>query len=419
MVEIGKHPIGFIVWQTSSHGAKYPPYHLRIVFGPSLIVQYRRKTIDYPGPFKQQRPLSGLVQKPVQLSSRYHFDSFRDARHVRPPRRPTRSIIGYRIPSATPGGPTNMDLVIALLLFAGGVVLAVWATERLIEGLVGLALLLGLSTFIVGVLLSGLEAENIAVGLAGAHAGSPAIALGSVLGGSIFDVCVALGLGGIIAPLQVRLPLPFLLLVGLAPLLVGLPLLSSTTPRLSGVVLLLAFAMIMGYLVVASRRQPLMESEEVEEAAEEQHHPAMIIILTLFGLAAVSIGGELITQGANRLIVHLGVPALLMGMVVTPAAIELEEVIRQVVPARAGHPEISAGNILGTLLYFTLCNLGIIALVAPVHVPPLARTLDWPFLVAVTWLALFFLWRSRVGRPQGAALLAAYVAYLVLHIILR
>jgi cation:H+ antiporter len=118
-------------------------------------------------------------------------------------------------------------------------------------------------------------------------------------------------------------------------------------------------------------------------------------------------------------IAGLGVPALLMGMVVTPAAIELEEVVRQAVPTREGHPEVSAGNLVGTALYFLLFNLGLIALLAPVPVAPEIRTLDWPFLVGATWLATVFLARGRVGRPEGAVLLLAYGVYVALHVVAR
>lgn len=311
-----------------------------------------------------------------------------------------------------------MNLFIAIVLFFAGAGLAIWATDLLLDGLIGVALLAGLSTFVVGALLSGLEAENIAVGIAASHARAPAIALGSVFGGATFLVCVALGLGAIIAPLEVTLPRPFLLIGALAPVLTGLALIGGTTPRLAGAVLLLGFAAAMAYLVVASREHPLMESEEVEEAEKERRGPLVVIGLTLFGLVAVSLGGELVAEGAKRLVTHLGVPALVMGMVVTPAVIELEEVIRQAVPAKEGHPEVSAGNLLGTLLYFTLFNLGIIALATPVSIPSLTRTLDWPFLVVASWLGLAFLWRGRVGRVEGSVLLLAYTVYLVLHIVL-
>jgi cation:H+ antiporter len=80
-------------------------------------------------------------------------------------------------------------------LFAVGVVIVIWATERLLEGLVGLAGLLRVSTFAIAV-LSGFEAENVAVGLAAARREAAELALGTVFGGAIFLICVALGLGG-------------------------------------------------------------------------------------------------------------------------------------------------------------------------------------------------------------------------------
>jgi cation:H+ antiporter len=312
-----------------------------------------------------------------------------------------------------------MDVLAGLLLFAGGALLAIWATERLLEGLVGLALLVGLSTFVVGALLSGLETENIAVGVAASHAGAPAVALGSVFGGATFLVCMALGLGALIAPLEVRLPRPFLLIGAATPVLAGLALIGGSTPRAAGAALLVAFALAMGYLVLASRQKPLLLSDEVEEAEEERRGPLAVIGLTLLGLVLVSLGGELVAEGAKRLVSHLGIPALLMGMVITPAVIELEEVIRQATPAREGHPEVSAGNLLGTLLYFTLFNLGIIVMVAPLRVPVLVRTLDWPFLVGASWLAIALLWRGRVDRRAGVVLVGVYACYLVLHIVLR
>ena len=41
------------------------------------------------------------------------------------------------------------------------------------------------------------------------------------------------------------------------------------------------------------------------------------------------------------------------------------------IPAGEGHPDVSAGNLLGTVLYFVLFNLGLIALATPVRVPAL------------------------------------------------
>ncbi|MDQ6879371.1 MAG: sodium:calcium antiporter, partial [Candidatus Dormibacteraeota bacterium] len=77
------------------------------------------------------------------------------------------------------------------------------------------------------------------------------------------------------------------------------------------------------------------------------------------------------------------------------------------------------GNLAGTLIYFVLFNLGLITLIAPVSVAPLTRWLDWPFLIGSTWLALIFLARGRVGRPQGVVLLGLYLTYWILHLMLQ
>ena len=308
---------------------------------------------------------------------------------------------------------------LAALVFAGGVVLVVAATERLLEGMVGLALLLRLAPFAVSAVLSGMEAENVAVGLAAGSRGAAEVALGTVFGGSIVVVCLALGAGAMIVPLRVRLPRSVLLLFAVTPLLAGLPLIAETTPRWTGAVLLAVFAGALAWVLRVSRHHRFMESDEVEEAVEERRPLWLVLVLTVVGIGLITAGGELVASGATRLIADVGLGAGLVGMVLTPLAIEAEEVVRQVVPARAGRHDVSAGNLVGTLLWFVLANFGLIALVTPVHVPRLTRVLDWPFLVAATWLATAMLARGRVGRTAGALLVALAAAYAVLRAVLR
>jgi cation:H+ antiporter len=306
-------------------------------------------------------------------------------------------------------------VAVAVLVFAGGIAVVVWATRRLLHGLVALAAITGIAPFAVSAVLSGLEAENIAVGLAAGSRGAAEVALGTVFGGSIFIVCVALGAGAMIVPLRVALPRGVLAVFALAPVVAGVPLLASPTPRWTGAVLLVAFAAAMGYVVQLSRTHRFIDDDDVEEAAEKPATLLRAVLLTLLGIGVITAGGELVASGATRLIADAGLSAGLVGMVLTPAAIEAEEVIRQVVPARSGHHDVSAGNVVGTLLWFVLCNLGLIALLTPVSVSRLTRLLDYPFLVAASWTATAFLARGRVGRAAGATLVALAVTYAALR----
>jgi cation:H+ antiporter len=312
-----------------------------------------------------------------------------------------------------------MSSLLGITFFVIGVFLVIWATEQLLDGLVSLSVLLRLSAFAVGTVLSGFEAENVAVGLAAGARGTAPVALGIVFGGAIFLVCVALGVGALLFPLEVRLPRRIIAIFAASPLLAGLGLIAPVTPRWSGIVLLIIFVSALVYLVQVSRHRNFLVSGEIKEVQEKQRPLWMALGLTFIGIVVIGLGGELVTQGAELIIASFGVSPLLMGMVVTPAAIELEEVFRQAIPSKEGRHDVSAGNLIGTLLYFLLFNLGLIALSTPVRVDPLVRQLDWPFLVVMTSITATFLWRGRVGRGAGVLLLVAYALYIALHVVLN
>jgi cation:H+ antiporter len=313
-----------------------------------------------------------------------------------------------------------VNAVLAVGAFLLGVVIVVWSTERLLDGMVGLAALLRAAPFVIAGIFSGLEAENVAVGVVAARSHHTEIALGTVFGGGSFIVCVALGLGAVLFPLRVHVPRGVLLVFAATPVLAGVALIGAATARAAGVVLLVAFAVSIWYLVRVSRRHDFLgeEAAEILEEAAKPTHWWRPVGLTLLGLAVITIGAELVNYGADGIVQRFAFPAALMGMIVTPAAIEAEEVIRQAVPSRHGRHDVAAGNLIGTLLYFVLFNLGLIALAAPVTVPTRIIALDWPFLIAVTWLATAFLWRGRVTRKQGVILLATYAGYVTAHILL-
>jgi Ca2+/Na+ antiporter len=130
------------------------------------------------------------------------------------------------------------------------------------------------------------------------------------------------------------------------------------------------------------------------------------------GLAEVALGSAY--GGA----IFMLTVALGLGVLVAPLKVQLPgplpwlmPVIRQAVPARMGFADISAGNLIGTVLYFTLFNLGLITLLTPVAIPGTVRALDWPVLVGTSLLVAVLLRRGQLTRAHGLALLAVEAVY--------
>jgi Ca2+/Na+ antiporter len=96
--------------------------------------------------------------------------------------------------------------LVSLALLATGLGLIIFGAEAFFAGLLGTARRIGVSTFFLTLLISGLEIENIAAGLAAHLAGFPGAAAGTFLGGTTFITLGVAGLGAILVLFRVSLP---------------------------------------------------------------------------------------------------------------------------------------------------------------------------------------------------------------------
>ena len=161
-----------------------------------------------------------------------------------------------------------------------------------------------------------------------------------------------------------------------------------------------------------ARDATLLASEHEEE---EIRRPGLRLVI---GLALLTGGGWLIGQGLRTTVRQLGVPQTLLGNTALAATVEAEELARFAVPARRGRPEIGLGSLAGTIVHFVALNAGIIALVKPLTLGP--QTTRFYLPVAVVSPAIFaalLMVRKRLGRIEGAALTALYLAYVAAAIV--
>src|ERR671912_2842494 len=131
--------------------------------------------------------------------------------------------------------------LISVVLLGAGIAVIVLGAEAFFAGLLGTARRLGISTFFLTLLISGLEVENIAAGLAANFAGFPGAAAGTFLGGTTFITLGVAGMGAVLVPIRVSLPSPFLLMTTFAGAPLALLAADGTLSRIDGVILIATF----------------------------------------------------------------------------------------------------------------------------------------------------------------------------------
>jgi cation:H+ antiporter len=292
---------------------------------------------------------------------------------------------------------------VAVLVVGLGVV--VFAADMFVDGLLGVALALGIAPFVLSVALSGFETENLAAGLAANAKGLPGAAAGTFLGGVTFLAFGVAGLGGLIAPIRVELPIRFAVWTAIAPVPLFAVAVDGHISRLEGGVLVV-WSVVALIGLARSGRDLLVPDDDDDE------HVRRPGVKLFVGLALLTGGGWLIGQGLRTTVRQLGVPQTLLGNTALAATVEAEELARFAVPARRGRPEIGLGSIAGTVVHFAALNAGIIAIVKPLTLDH--ETVHFYLPVAVASpaiLALVLVVRKQLGRLEGAALTGLYVAY--------
>jgi cation:H+ antiporter len=297
-----------------------------------------------------------------------------------------------------------MSLVLALLAFGAGLWLLVEAVEGLVEVLRGWALATGMSGVLLGALVLGLDVESTAAGVAATLDDLPGTALGTSVGAAIFLMTAGLGIAGLVAPFALRTP-PALLAAGAAGTAVCIVVAADgRLTRVDGALLLAAFGPLVGAVVL---RRPAPGTL----AGDRPARPPRLALRVLLGLAGLVVGAELLVLGTERIVADLALSETVFGLLVVGAAVSFEEVVLEALPAARGAPELSVGNALGTLVFLLTGSLGIIVLARPIDVPASVTGYHLPALALSVLLAGAVLARGRLGRVEGACLVAAYAAY--------
>lgn len=310
---------------------------------------------------------------------------------------------------------------LSLIQLGGGLLLLIVGAELLVRAAVRLAASLGVRPLLIGltVVAFGSSAPQLAVSVQAAAADNADIAVGSVIGGNIFNTLVTLGFSALIIPLRVsrqliRLDIPLMILASL--LVFGLAF-NEELGRLDGLVMLGAFALYLGLLLRQSRHH---HHHVAPPTTPHKSTPWLSSLAWMgLGLALLVVAGHLLLDAAVDVATELGLSERIIGLTVVAVGTSLPQLATSLIAAVRGQRDIAVGNVIGGNLFNLLGVLGLTALLAPtpLSVSPNALAFDLPVMLGVAMLCWpVFYSGYRITRAEGLLFLGLYLAY-GLHVV--
>jgi cation:H+ antiporter len=250
------------------------------------------------------------------------------------------------------------------------------------------------------------------------------IAMGNVIGSNMANLTLILGTSALIMPVIVHKSMrkrEFPFLIGITILIALLGFLFQSDAAIvwwEALILLATFAFYM-YLMITSEK----------DMTEEHLHFVDIkkaVILLIVGIAGVSIGGFLVTEGAEYIAIELLTQSgmtvtratTLVGLSIVALGTSLPELVTSAMAAKKGEADIALGNVVGSNVFNTLLIVGLSGTIVPLG---LNRDvlIDMIILIGITALVAFLGYtKSKLSRFDGILMLSIYVLYIT-YIILR
>ena len=325
-----------------------------------------------------------------------------------------------------------MDYVLSALLLVVGFILLVKGADYFVASASSLAKRLKISSLVIGltIVAFGTSLPELAVSFIASLTVAPGqtadIAMGNVVGSNIVNITLILGLTALANPVKIsktmhRKEFPYLILsMVIIILFANLFQSDALIVWWEAFILLILFVIYIIIMVKSSKTNT--DDEDIPLYSVKKAS-----ILLIIGILGVSLGGYMVTTGAEK--IATGVLVSLFGMTLSKAktlvglsivavGTSLPEMVTSIVAAKKGENEIAFGNLVGSNIFNVLFILGLSGLVTPLGINHDVLIDLWIMLGITVFALVTAISYQKVTKREGISLVIIYVLYLA-YIILR
>ena len=329
---------------------------------------------------------------------------------------------------------TDIPFWLSLVFMLGGLVALAWSSDVFVDGAAAIAKALGISPFIIGMVIIGFgtSAPELCVSTMSGLSGHSNLSLGNAYGSCIFNIAMILGIATLIFPLVVKPSVSYVAGPGLA--LISLfsmwILRDGICSRTEASILLVAFFVILPLYCWYDQRT---KKEGDLAAPEKEGAPPpkawVSVVKLVVGLGVLIGSSHFLVWGSVDFAKFCGVSDMVIGLTIVAAGTSLPELASAVASARRGEHEFVLGNIVGSNLFNTLAVVGLATSISPLlpgpnGEPAFSRyilTRDLPLMAALSLSILLFginwkhpKWPGAIQRKEAIVWIAIFVGYTLL-----
>lgn len=348
-----------------------------------------------------------------------------------------------------------MSFIFLILGFA----LLVKGADLLVDSSSKLARMYGISSFIIGlsVVAFGTSAPEAAIGVISGIRQNNQIIFGTVIGSSIANIALIVGLTAAVMPINVKesiikkeIPISLVSQILLFILIVT----GSIISRIEAVLLIALFVVFLYYIAVRSNRikdtaeivqnpglnadSPAVLEEknvfDLEAAIENSpevtldgelqnetsrkfnkslYQKLKLIVLIIVGLTGLVFGGNLVIENGTKIALMFGLSETFIGLTVVAIGTSLPELVTSIVAAIKKESDIAIGNVIGSNIFNVLFVLGISSLIYPINIAANILVDMGAMILLSVLLLLFSATQRKVTRSEGVLFFVLYLVYIV------
>ena len=323
-------------------------------------------------------------------------------------------------------------LVGSLALFAVGLVLLIKGGDWFVDSATGIAKRFRVPEIIIGatVVSIGTTLPEVMVSATAAINQNGAIAYGNAIGSIICNTSLIAALTIAIRPAPVNrkaITMPVLFFFISAAIYLVAAYGFQRFDRWLGIVMLIVFTVYMILTIRQGFKNPVAvdEHEEEEEAASGSLLKDVVVLIV--SAALIAVGADMLEGSSVSLATMAGIPTEVVGVTIVALCTSLPELVTAITALAKGHGALSLGNIIGANIFNLVLVSGVAVTISPFAVPEgstifgqnTSLVMELPVMLGVmSLMTLPALFCKKLFRWQGAALLAIYVAFVVVQVLI-